>query len=296
MALTDALAFVTFTNVDTLPDGTERTSRSLVVTHYVDGTWRLAFAMPMIFRTVPLVVDVVPGSQADAAGLGPGIWILAYAGQPVTDVTQLIDAAKEHAGDPPDTQLVMEYMDGGEARAVALKPGQVGMVLSNCLLAAEGTVTVGLQDTHDAKHIARRMAEAVCAGDTEALLSDASPRGYVIVAMEAGGSLDIVGPAEATEHLDRFRREQLAPTRNLSTMRCTSVKALVNGNLALASAQFSFLTAQDRVTSGINFYVLAREQDEWRFVAMLPALGPVPADIGKLVPWDEAMPPLQDEE
>jgi len=280
LALMGTIALVGLGTLDTFPDGRTMTSHSLVIAEREGDEWQVVFGLPFFFQPTATVTGAVPGSQGEAVGIQPGDRILAYAGEHVSEGNQFIEIVKRHADDPPDAQLGLEVARGAEELTLSVKPGTIGIDVSTRLLPGEGAALLVEGDDHQLIAAGRRVADAVCAQDAEAVLAIASPTAYIIATPGEDGRIRTTGPSQAREELERFWAWQAQSILDPASLECTRIAAIVKGNLGLVSCRFRFRLRDGEDAEWSNVYAFAREQGTWGLIATIPTPGSVAVEIG----------------
>jgi hypothetical protein len=253
---------------DRWPDGREEDSKELCLFIKQGRTWRLLLATPMFWEEKVLVLGILPRSQGEMAGLRAGDVVTGYDGIKIRRVGQLIPAVQKHFDDVPDTVIPLRVMRGAENRQFDLKPGLIGCAVETRLFPAAGAELIGSRTPHPVKETVARLNDAVPQLNADRMLPELYPRGALVFLFTRDGVL-CADPSQPRAGLRQIL-EAASPACDWSTYRCDTVRALVQGPIALVTCRSRVtLAGGEESTPFVNAYLFARQSGRWYGVAPL---------------------------
>jgi len=263
------IALLTATTVNTVADGGTTSHSEFYVARRSGGTWRICFAMPLLFRSTFVTAYVLPGSLAERTGLKVGDEVTSCAGMKTDRVAsvQKIDALLR--AEPKEVPLVVKR--GAEELRITL-PGARGLGgagFERVIFPLAPAVVSGSDEPHPAKEHLKRSVESVRTGNFDGFEASFHPDGFFAYLPQRGKPARLIGSDEFGRLL-RQASEKHRKMMDTSKTRVDNIRVISDGNVAIVAGDWTYkVKGKDERTVPTQAEIYVRRGDQWLKVAKL---------------------------
>lgn len=275
------VAWLHLTVADQFTGRRYQVSRALALALKRDGKWRMCFSMPLFVRPVVLVTDVPSGSEAQRVGIKVGDVVVAYAGQPIKDLTTFEYLMSAHARHGTSEKLPLGVIRGRERRWFDVPPGELGMEFEARLMPADGAVLVEAHEPHPIKETVRTRLETVKANDFEGFRNHLCPQGYFSLQPVPSGAVRLT----TQDNLRQRWNEEVSVLHkeyDITSLQQDQLRLIVAGDVALMSSRVRGIergNGQKKLDAPMRLQVYVRKDDHWWLAAILPKTTQIGLDV-----------------
>ena len=238
-----------------------------------DGQWKICLGLPAMIRSIVLVTDIKPDSQAERLGIHRGAVILRYAGEAVISTLFLDGLLKRHEADGAQAQIELVIEQDGKEKALVVQPGMLGVSLDNRIMPAEGAQLFDHPDSHPLRAMTRDINMALARDDLQKFYDALSEPAFLAIEPKPATGIVILHDRKSIHQILPKQLSQMQEKYDMASFRVDREQVIQQGDVAIVTSRMSIRPKDStqpllEQPSVLEVYVL--QGQAWRLATLLP--------------------------